>query len=176
VTTKSKQRAVIEIIREFCAPTTFKKDPKNPGGWLPADFETTRIGATFEAMGDLHGNGPMSVVLIAQFVEFLGMVDIDSGKPTPADGALKHPIMSNGVFDLKWPNYHYEFGRRNLPVFSTLKSQQDVTLRSGQSVLLALKETADTKPFQDSLSGKHVIVIVTAQLVEGLGNGRYRLR
>jgi general secretion pathway protein D len=46
VTTRSGQRAVIEIIREFRYPTEFDPDDKTPPNLTPTAFETRNLGIT----------------------------------------------------------------------------------------------------------------------------------
>ena len=142
VTTRSGQRAVIEIIRERRYPVDWKKDEQAKGGWVPTAFETRNVGVTLEVEPTLGLDKTIDLRLIPQVVEYLGNVDVDTGKPVKADTAA---------------------GRLR-PVFSTRKATTDVSIFSGNSVIFSgFGETEETKPFKPKTPGRRLIVIVTAR-------------
>ena len=166
VTTRTKQRAVIEIIREVRVPATWKPDPEKPGSWSPATFETTNVGMTLEVEPEVKEGDSVALSVAPQFVEALGFVDLETGKPVqghrPAPRASFADRLSN------WKEFlsaQVPDGRRTNLIFSKRLVKKDVELKSEQSVLMVLKETADTKPFEAEAPKGRVVVIVTAKLL-----------
>jgi hypothetical protein len=145
VTTKSGQRAVVEIIREFRYPTEFAppqvppkheapaepvapsvrsgpvtSGPRHDGGstvtMTPSAFETRNTGVTLEIEPVLGADGLIDLTAIPDLTEFDGFVGYEGGKTLKAD-----PIPRNGFTQ---------------PVFEATKMPFSVTLRSGQTLLL----------------------------------------
>lgn len=110
VTTRSKQNAIIEIIREFRYPTAWKPGEKKEDAWVPTNYRTRNTGVTLEAVPTLATDGKINLSITPQVVEFEGFNDMGHG--------------------------------RKKPIFSERKVRTNVTLRSGQTVVLggALRE------------------------------------
>ncbi|MEI9895977.1 MAG: hypothetical protein WDN28_19435 [Chthoniobacter sp.] len=131
VTTRSGQRAVIEIIREFRYPTEFQFE-KERGIQLPTAFETRNLGVTLEIDPIVSGE-VIDLQLVPQVVELEGYMRAGDGQPVPllngrsvgANMTLKDLAVGN------WPK-----DTVLQPVFSTRKLNTSVTLTSGQSVLI----------------------------------------
>ncbi len=166
VTTRTKQRAVIEVIREVRDPATWMPDPEKPGSWNVATFETTNVGVTLVVEPEVKGNDSVTMAVEPLVVEALGFVDLETGKPV--DGHSPSPKTSFVDRISHWkefPGYHFLRGHRTDMIFSKRSLKKDVTLGAQQSVLLVLNETADTKPFEAEAPKGRVIVIVTPKVV-----------
>src|ERR1700730_13000359 len=163
VTTKSGQRAVIEIVREFRYPTTFTPPqvPSINGGTggtgtisievvtptTPQTFETRNTGVTLEVEPVVGPDGTtIDINLVPQVVEFEGFVNYGSpifaiGQTTTAGGVftLSSPILLT-------PNVI------NQPIFSTRKVNTSVSVWDGQTVVLGglmredVQKVADRTP------------------------------
>ncbi len=156
VITRSGRRAVIEIIREVRYPTEWKADAEKKGAWVPTAFEVRNAGVTLEAEPTIRGENTIDLQLTPQVVEYLGAIDVETGKAVKAgnpaagaQGAVAFPDAD---------------GRRLRPVFSARKVTTAVSIGSGQSVILSgIGETEDTKPFKAKTPGRRLIVIITAR-------------
>ena len=165
VTTKSGQRAVIEIVREFRYPTQFQPPQipqafggsNNPnvtlgsstGGTFPVtpttptSFETRNTGVTLE-VDPVVGPDRITIDLnlVPQVVEFEGFINYGSPIRTSSVNAL-------GVAQTVelTPNVI------NQPVFSTRKVTTSVSVWDGQTVVLGglmredVQKTEDRTPF-----------------------------
>ncbi len=165
VTTKSGQRAVIEIVREFRYPTQFQPPEipqtfgsgNNPnvavgsstGGTFPVTpttptaFETRNTGVTLEVEPVVGPDGiTIDLNLVPQVVEFEGFINYGSPIRTSSVNLLG---MAQTV-ELT-PNII------NQPVFSTRKVTTSVSVWDGQTVVLGglmredVQKTEDKTPF-----------------------------
>jgi general secretion pathway protein D len=162
VTTKSGQRAIIEIIREFKYPTEF--DPPqipqnfgNQGGFnvtptlvqppssfpvtptTPTTFEVRNTGVTLEVEPVI---GPdqytIDLNLVPQVVEFEGFINYGSPIQTTSTNALG--ITTTNVIT---PNVI------NQPIFSTRKVTTSVSIFDGQTVVLGGLIREDVQKIED---------------------------
>ena len=142
VTTRLNQRVVMESIREFRHP---KEWEKGADGWTPKEFVTTNTGTTIEVVPRIKDGGVIELNAKVSIVEFMGFLDLDSGKPAPPNVA----------------------GHRNKPIFSERKREDTVTLKDGETAMLPdLPETADVKPFEEkSAHRRRVLVFITPQII-----------
>jgi general secretion pathway protein D len=150
VTTKSGQRAVIEIVREFRYPTTFTA-PQVPSisastgttviGGVPAtvpvvvtpttpqSFETRNTGVTLEVEPVVGPDGvTIDLNLVPQVVEFEGFINY--GSPIFAVGVQTVMGITTSAPVLLTSNVI------NQPVFSTRKVTTNVSVWDGQTVVL----------------------------------------
>ena len=168
VVTRSGQRAVIEIIREFKYPVAWKKDEAMGVTWLPSEFEVRNMGVTLEVEPTLSMEGTLDLQLTPQVVEHLGWVDVETGKPvksTPADTKIQETGARTGIHQPA----SYGSGRIR-PVFSARKGTTSVSIFSGNSVVISdIGETEDTKPFKPKTPGRRLIVIITARQMTDSG-------
>ena len=160
VTTKSGQRAIIEIVREFRYPTTFTP-PQVPavsssvvGGTnppvvvtptTPQTFETRNTGVTLEVEPVVGPDGQtIDLNLIPQVVEFEGFINY--GSPIFAVGintvggtsgiSVSAPVLlTNNVI--------------NQPIFSTRKVTTSVSVWDGQTVVLGGLMREDVQKTED---------------------------
>lgn len=116
VTTLLKQRAVIEVVREFRYPSAFEADPKSPSGKTPTEFTTKNIGVTIEAMPMADANGVIETQFTATLSEFLGFLD-----------------EKDGVRTLKTLHANVILAK---PVFSTATGSGSMNLSTARSILL----------------------------------------
>ncbi len=161
VTTKSGQRAVIEIVREFRYPTQFDP-PKLPSGsgsrvefgtsltgastgafpvtpTTPIAFETRNTGVTLEVEPVVGPDGvTIDLNLVPQVVEFEGFINYGSPIQSVSTNALG--IASSFVLT---PNII------NQPIFSARKVTTSVSVWDGQTVVLGGLMREDVQKTED---------------------------
>ncbi len=161
VTTKAKQQAVVEVIREFRYPTEFDKGAE--GIWKPTEFGVKNVGVTLDVRSDIKADGSIELVLKPSVVEFLGFVDLDTGKSVAATRDKSKP---GAVPDLT----PIEPVSRLKPIFSERKIETTVTLQDGYTVALSgIKETVELKPFEKNRPERKLIVFVSARIIDATG-------
>jgi general secretion pathway protein D len=194
VTTKSGQRAVIEIVREFRYPTTFTQ-PQVPSigstttivsgvvpvvvtPTTPQTFETRNTGVTLEVEPVVGPDGvTIDLNLVPQVVEFEGFINY--GSPINAVGVNTIGVISTSAPVLLTENVI------NQPVFSTRKVTTNVSVWDGQTVVLGglmredVQKTEDKVPIigdiplvgrlfrsnVDQHIKRNLIIFVTARLI-----------
>lgn len=168
ITTKSGQRAVIEIVREFRYPTQFT-EPKVPdiqgrgssnststtialpvvGPSTPSNFETRNTGVTLEVEPVVGPDGiTIDLNLVPQVVEFEGFINYGSPISTvnPALlGFLGVPAAALGT------NQSIVLTENviNQPIFSTRKVTTSVSVWDGQTVVLGGLMREDVQKVED---------------------------
>src|SRR5205807_4507223 len=166
VTTKSGQRAVIEIVREFRYPTTFTPPqvPSISGGTggtgtvsievvtptTPQTFETRNTGVTLEVEPVVGPDGvTIDLNLVPQAVEFEGFINYGSpifGIQPPATSL--NPI--TGVTSLLTsPSVLLTENVINQPIFSTRKVTTSVSVYDGSTVVLGGLMREDVQKTED---------------------------
>ncbi len=165
VTTKSGQRAVIEIIREFRYPTEFDPPqiPQNFGStgninWAgvgggspsgsfpvtpttPTAFETRNTGVTLEVEPVIGPDGyTIDLNHVPQVVEFEGFINYGSPIQSSSTNAL-----GVTVTNIITPNVI------NQPIFSTRKVTTSVSIFVGQSVVLGGLMREDIQKVEDKV-------------------------
>jgi general secretion pathway protein D len=163
VTTKSGQRAIIEIVREFRYPTTFTA-PQVPavsssvvGGTnppvvvtptTPQTFETRNTGVTLEVEPVVGPDGTtIDLNLVPQVVEFEGFINY--GSPIFAVGI--NTILGTGGTSLITTSSPVLLTDNviNQPVFSTRKVTTNVSVWDGQTVVLGGLMREDVQKTED---------------------------
>src|SRR5207249_2186731 len=161
VTTKSGQRAIMEVIREFRYPRTYTQ-PQVPSissqsttlvagpvpvvvtPTTPQDWETRNTGVTLEVEPIVGGDATtIDLNLIPQVVEFEGFINY--GSPINAIGV--NTVMGISVsqpVELT-PNVI------NQPVFSTRKVTTSVSVYDGQTVVLGGLMREDVQKTEDKV-------------------------
>jgi general secretion pathway protein D len=158
LTTKSGQRAIIEVVREFRYPTRFTP-PQLPnisvsggGGTAtipaiaapstPSDFETRNTGVTLEVEPVVGPDGvTIDLNLVPQVVEFEGFINYGSpinaiGINTAAGITVSSPVrLTDNVI--------------NQPVFSSRKVTTSVSVWDGQTVVLGGLIREDVQKVED---------------------------
>ena len=197
VTTKSGQRAVIEIVREFRYPTQFTPPqvPNITGGGsgngtvsisvvtptTPTAFETRNTGVTLEVEPVVGPDGvTIDLNLVPQVVEFEGFVNYGSPifgiNPSILTNALNSQVLlTQNVI--------------NQPIFSTRKVTTSVSVYDGSTVVLGglmredVQKTEDRTPIigdipivgrlfrtnVDQHLKRNLVIFVTAHLVTPAG-------
>jgi general secretion pathway protein D len=163
VTTKSGQRAIIEVVREFRYPSTFTP-PQVPsissttgttvvGGattvpvvvtpTTPQSWETRNTGVTLEVEPVVGGDATtIDLNLIPQVVEFEGFINY--GSPINAVGVnTVGGVLSTSVPVLLTENVI------NQPVFSTRKVTTSVSVWDGQTVVIGGLMREDVQKTED---------------------------
>ncbi|PYL31701.1 MAG: type II and III secretion system protein [Verrucomicrobia bacterium] len=163
VTTKSGQRAIIEVVREFRYPRTYTQ-PQVPsissttgttlvGGVVPVvvtpttpqDWETRNTGVTLEVEPVVGGDATtIDLNLIPQVVEFEGFINY--GSPINAVGVQTvGAVLTTSVPIELTPNVI------NQPVFSTRKVTTSVSVYDGQTVVLGGLMREDVQKTEDKV-------------------------
>ena len=177
VTTKSGQRAIIEIVREFRYPTQFQPPQipqtvgavRNDNGGLvgdliplsggstvpvtpttPTAFETRNTGVTLEVEPVVGPDGvTIDLNLVPQVVEFEGFINYGSPILSPSSSFLDTVanVIRSTPQNVITPNVI------NQPIFSTRKVTTSVSVWDGQTVVLGglmredVQKTEDKTPF-----------------------------
>ena len=178
VTTKSGQRALIEIVREFRYPTQFDPPqvPQTVGSTAagsdtslvslsggssvpvtpttPTHFETRNTGVTLEVEPVVGPDGvTIDLNLVPQVVEFEGFINY--GSPILAPSRSFIDTMTGGL--VTSPQSVITSNVINQPVFSTRKVTTSVTVWDGQTVVLGglmredVQKTEDRTPILGSV-------------------------
>jgi general secretion pathway protein D len=168
VTTKSGQRAVIEIVREFRYPTTFTPPqvPSITGGTggtgsvsinvvtptTPQTFETRNTGVTLEVEPVVGPDGvTIDLNLVPQVVEFEGFINYGS----PIFGILPPVTFVDPITGLTRlltsPNVLLTSNVINQPIFSTRKVTTNVSVWDGQTVVLGGLMREDVQKSEDKV-------------------------
>ena len=199
VTTKSGQRAIIEVIRELRYPRTYSQpqvpaisgnNNGNNSGPVPVvvtpttpqDWETRNTGVTLEVEPVVGGDATtIDLNLIPQVVEFEGFINYGSpifavGVNTAAGISLSNSVLltQNTI---------------NQPVFSTRKVTTSVSVYDGQTVVLGglmredVQKTEDKVPIIGDIplvgrafrtnteqhTKKNLVIFVTAKIITPAG-------
>ena len=166
VTTKSGQRAVIEIIREFRYPTEFTPPqiPQTFGGnaggvtvgaaaapssgsfpvtpTTPTAFETRNTGVTLEVEPVVGPDGyTIDLNLVPQVVEFEGFINYGS----PITATSTNPLTGVSTQNVITPNII------NQPIFSTRKVTTSVSVYDGSTVVLGGLIREDVQKVEDKV-------------------------
>jgi general secretion pathway protein D len=164
VTTKSGQRAIIEVVREFRYPRTYTQPqvPSIGGGsnttinavvvtpTTPQDWETRNTGVTLEVEPVVGGDSTtIDLNLIPQVVEFEGFINY--GSPINAVGITQAVGVGNvGVLTKSVP-VELTPNVINQPVFSTRKVTTSVSVYDGQTVVLGGLMREDVQKTEDKV-------------------------
>ena len=171
VTTKSGQRAVIEIVREFRYPTQFDAPqlPQTVGSLTtrgdssaiiplggassvpvtpttPNHFETRNTGVTLEVEPVVGPDGvTIDLNLVPQVVEFEGFINYGSPILAPSSSFLNTVTggLINSPQSVLTPNVI------NQPIFSTRKVTTSVSVWDGQTVVLGGLMREDVQKTED---------------------------
>ena len=175
VTTKSGQRAVIEIIREFIYPTTFEPpqvDKQGGGGngrnnvglgntpiqiptvtpTTPTGFTTRNTGVTMEVEPTV---GPdkttIDLNLVPQVVEFEGFINYGSPIQTVNPAAFETIPAIIGAATGASQSVTLTDNVINQPIFSTRKVTTSVSVWDGQTVVLGGLIREDVQKVEDKV-------------------------
>src|SRR5438132_3484403 len=161
VTTKSGQRAIIEVVREFRYPRTYTQ-PQVPSigttttsgsqvvpvvvtPTTPQEWETRNTGVTLEVEPVVGGDGnTIDLNLVPQVVEFEGFINY--GSPINAIGVNT----IGGVLSTSVP-IELTANVINQPVFSTRKVTTSVSVADGQTVVLGGLMRQDVQKTEDKV-------------------------
>jgi bla regulator protein BlaR1 len=168
VTTHSKQRAVIEIIREFRYATAWDPPDAQNKDWTPNKFETKNVGLTLEVEPTLGEEGVIDLNLVPQFVEFLGFVDQATKKPLLTTKLDAHANLIDRATGLGIDPKAKLTGRYE-PVFSTRRITTTLSVYSGQSIILRLAEVEKDRLLPAPNADYTLFAIVTARIIDSYG-------
>jgi type II secretory pathway component GspD/PulD (secretin)/tetratricopeptide (TPR) repeat protein len=170
ITTKSGQRAVIEIVREFRYPTQFT-EPKVPditgrgtsntastttialpvvGPSTPSNFETRNTGVTLEVEPVVGPDGiTIDLNLVPQVVEFEGFINYGSPIKTVNPALLNFITGSTASVTGLSQAITLTDNVINQPIFSTRKVTTSVSVWDGQTVVLGGLMREDVQKVED---------------------------
>ncbi|HET7238799.1 MAG TPA: Amuc_1098 family type IV pilus outer membrane protein [Terrimicrobiaceae bacterium] len=197
VTTKSGQRATIQIVREFRYPTEYDlpQVTQTPGSiytpatpTTPTSFETKPVGITLEVEPTVGPDGyTIDLILSPRVVEFDGFINYGSPISTVVT------LVPGGVAPNIFPSINAQFvvtqNVINKPVFSTREVTTEVTVYDGQTVVIGglisenIQKTEDKVPIlgdiplagrlfrttADQHIKRNLIMFVTASLLDPAG-------
>ncbi len=165
VTTKSGQRAVIEIVREFRYPTQFEPPqiPQTVGSTAglaagaatipitpttPTAFETRNTGVTLEVEPVVGPDGiTIDLNLVPQVVEFEGFINYGSPILAPPSAILS--ALGTVVPGLSQSERVLTPNIINQPIFSSRKVTTSVSVWDGQTVVLGGLMREDVQKTED---------------------------
>ena len=168
VTTKSGQRAVIEIVREFRYPTQFT-EPKVPdiqgrgssssvtttialpvvGPSTPSNFETRNTGVTLEVEPVVGPDGvTIDLNLVPQVVEFEGFINYGSPISTVNPALLGFLGLPGNILGTQ-QSIVLTDNVINQPIFSSRKVTTSVSVYDGQTVVLGGLMREDVQKTED---------------------------
>jgi general secretion pathway protein D len=168
VTTKSGQRAVIEIVREFRYPTQFT-EPKVPdiqgrgssnsttttialpvvGPSTPSNFETRNTGVTLEVEPVVGPDGvTIDLNLVPQVVEFEGFINYGSPISTVNPALLGFLGLPGNILGTQ-QSIVLTDNVINQPIFSSRKVTTSVSVFDGQTVVLGGLMREDVQKTED---------------------------
>ncbi len=198
VTTKSGQRAIIEVVRELRYPKTYTPPQvpqvapgASPGAvavsvvtpTTPQDWETRNTGVTLEVEPVVGGdNTTIDLNLVPQVVEFEGFINYGS----PINGIGVTTLAGAISFSTPIPLTENVI---NQPVFSTRKVTTSVSVWDGQTVVIGglmredVQKTEDKVPIIGDIpligrafrtnteqhTKKNLVIFVTAKIVTPAG-------
>ncbi|MFL6515612.1 MAG: Amuc_1098 family type IV pilus outer membrane protein, partial [Chthoniobacterales bacterium] len=167
LTTKSGQRAVIEIVREFRYPTQFQP-PQIPqtvgstngtGGGAaaipvtpttPTAFETRNTGVTLEVEPVVGPDGiTIDLNLVPQVVEFEGFINYGSPILAPPSSNTFVNLITGGLITNTTPASVITPNVINQPIFSSRKVTTSVSVWDGQTVVLGGLIREDVQKTED---------------------------
>jgi general secretion pathway protein D len=167
ITTKSGQRAVIEIVREFRYPTQFT-EPKVPdiqgrgssssttttialpvvGPSTPSNFETRNTGVTLEVEPVVGPDGiTIDLNLVPQVVEFEGFINY--GSPIRTVNPALLGFSPSTLLGTTTEAITLTDNVINQPIFSTRKVTTSVSVWDGQTVVLGGLMREDVQKVED---------------------------
>jgi general secretion pathway protein D len=167
ITTKSGQRAVIEIVREFRYPTQFT-EPKVPdiqgrgssssttttialpvvGPSTPSNFETRNTGVTLEVEPVVGPDGvTIDLNLVPQVVEFEGFINY--GSPIRTVNPALLGFSPTTLLGTTTQAITLTDNVINQPIFSTRKVTTNVSVWDGQTVVLGGLMREDVQKVED---------------------------
>jgi general secretion pathway protein D len=167
ITTKSGQRAVIEIVREFRYPTQFT-EPKVPdiqgrgssnsttttialpvvGPSTPSNFETRNTGVTLEVEPVVGPDGiTIDLNLVPQVVEFEGFINY--GSPIKTVNPALLGFSPGTLLGTTTEAIILTDNVINQPIFSTRKVTTSVSIWDGQTVVLGGLMREDVQKVED---------------------------
>src|SRR5438067_5930248 len=167
ITTKSGQRAVIEIVREFRYPTQFT-EPKVPdisgrgtsnsasttialpvvGPSTPSNFETRNTGVTLEVEPVVGPDGvTIDLNLVPQVVEFEGFINY--GSPIRTINPALLGFAPSTLLGTTTQAITLTDNVINQPIFSTRKVTTSVSVWDGQTVVLGGLMREDVQKVED---------------------------
>jgi bla regulator protein blaR1 len=180
VTTKSGQRAVIQIVREFRYPTEFDPPGANPALKIPATpshFETRNLGVTLEVVPTVTSDRRIQLVVAPEVADFSGFINY-GGRREAAPDLTRDAIAEAGRQITAADNVI------NQPVFSVRRMTTSISLQDKQTVLIGVTKANDgslradmagleAKSPGESREGS-LFIFVTATLIELEGRPDHR--
>lgn len=153
VTTRSGQKATVEVVREFIYPTEFdppkqatQTEPLIPT--TPTAFEMKPVGVRMEVVPTLMDNGSIDLTVTPEATSFEGFIDY--GTPITQAGKV---VSENKI---------------QQPIFHTLKTTASFVMEPGQSVVFGGLGGPDATPLTSRMPKTKDLIyfIIQANVVE----------
>lgn len=140
VTTKSGQKATVEVVREFIYPTEYEpaKQLGNDQPVIPTTptaFEMRPVGVRMELNPTLLEDGSIDLTLAPEVTSFEGFIDY--GKSIEKQGDTPGAVLTENKIQQ--------------PIFHNLKTTTTVTLQPGQSIVFGGLGSPESAPLTDRL-------------------------
>jgi beta-lactamase regulating signal transducer with metallopeptidase domain len=157
VTTKSGQKATVEVVREFIYPTEYepakqlgKDQPVIPT--TPTAFEMRPVGVRMELNPTLLEDGNIDLTLTPEVTSFEGFMDY--GKSIEKQGDTPGAVLTENKIQQ--------------PIFHSLKTTTTVTMQPGQSIVFGGLGSPENAPLTDRLPKTKDLVffIIKAEIVD----------
>lgn len=157
VTTKSGQKATVEVVREFIYPTEYepakqlgKDQPVIPT--TPTAFEMRPVGVRMELNPTLLEDGKIDLTLTPEVTSFEGFMDY--GKSIEKPGDASSTVLSENKIQQ--------------PIFHSLKTTTSVIMQPGQSIVFGGLGSPESTPLTDRLPKTKDLIffIIKAEIVD----------
>lgn len=161
VVTRSGQRAVIEIVREFRYGADWAKEADN---WKSKKSATKNVGVTLEVQPLVKPDKTMVIDLVWSIVELLGYRDVETGAEILPPELKEDATLADrlDVTKLAPPA-----NRPVNPAFAERRTSESIPIVSGSTVVLANMQRNDGRfSFPRRDDGRQLILFVTARVAE----------
>jgi hypothetical protein len=167
-TTRSGQRAIVEVGREFRYPSEMTPKNDGTGAVTPTAFETRKVGVTMEVIPAIEPGNHIDVQLNPSVVELVGFVNYGAARPpriTAKGDALTEMMKS--------PSTKHVI---NQPIFDTRRFSTSASINTGQTILVGGLSRTNTQKVEEETHGHkkktyeqkietYLFIFVTARIV-----------
>jgi beta-lactamase regulating signal transducer with metallopeptidase domain len=161
LTTKSGQKATVEVVREFIYPTEFEPAKQLEKGQpviptTPTAFEMRPVGVRMELNPFLKEDGSIDLTLTPEVTSFEGFMDY--GKSIEKQGDASGAVLTENKIQQ--------------PIFHSLKTTTTVTMQPGQSIVFGGLGSPESAPLTDRLPKTKDLIffIIKAEIVDESGS------
>lgn len=157
VTTRSGQRAMVQIGREVLVPKDWKKEGSE---WKSSELEQKFVGESFDILATVGAEEAIALEMNSTATVWTGFVDLDTGARYPAPAASHR----SGEAPLDASAANVPAGHRAEALFATRKIDTKVNVKAGETIVFG-----GTAPGDDAAKDserRQLAVLVTPTLVQ----------